>query len=925
MGIIDEYFSFYDKYISEYSKIAVFMQIGSFYECYEYFNNNEVKGNARELSQLLNIVLTKKNKNKEENDMSNPYMAGIPKSVISKYLPVLFSNDITVIIIDQDEQDCTKRFVSGIYSKTIQPVDLFGDSSDQSSDLFLTNIYIEFCDKTIVSNVINYNLTTNDMSIYKINKICIDDILTDIKRIILYYPKESNEICIYNSPLLSHNKYTKKFFQEFLDNYSIYYKEYEENLVNVNLQNQFLSKIYKNVSFGMLTPIEYLNMEFFPDVSHNLCLLLNYILNHKEKYLTNISLPYFINEDNHLILENNTINQLNIFYGKNSNKNSLYDIINFTKTHVGKRLLQERLKKPFINTEILNNLYELSSFFINNYSTYKEIFNILSELKYDFEKIHHKFQLQVLTPIDLYKLYYSYSKTFNIIQHFPVDASIHSMLSIPDKNSIINLIEFISSQFNIDDLERGVITPLLSSKFQDISKKILECKQEMEKQCNFSTVSIVYDNDSYVLTTTPSRFNKLSVSDEITILKKNTTSIKFTTPSFSHLSIELINLEQEQNVLRDSLFKNFIVSFANFSSLFPEVSSFIGSLDCIYCNTQLFFKYNYTKPIIQEATSSFFIAKGMRHPIIERISDTLYVPNDISLTNDNNGIILYAINSCGKSSLLRSVGLNIILAQSGFYVPTTEFTFYPFKNIISQVDFSDNLYSSHSSFIEEMIGLNKILKFSNESTLVLCDELTKGTEGVSAASLFASSVLHLAKLGVKFIFTTHLHEISKLTVIKNCKNLKICHLSILIEKNKIIFERILKDGPCNELYGLEIAGCVGIDKNILDTAIDIRNELVNKTNFSYKKSRYNSKKIMIECEICQYKPNKKTDIPLDCHHINFQCNADAGGFIDFFHKNNTANLVCLCKQCHQDVHNGLIIIDKYVKTTNGKELKWFKN
>ena len=359
------------------------------------------------------------------------------------------------------------------------------------------------------------------------------------------------------------------------------------------------------------------------------------------------------------------------------------------------------------------------------------------------------------------------------------------------------------------------------------------------------------------------------------------------------------------------------------NNTFNKLSEYISTIDIIKSNICCKRLYKYCKPNLLESSDSCIIAKSIRHPIIERINtDFEYIPNDISLTKSNGGMILYALNSCGKSSLLRSIGLSLVMAQCGMYVPCSDFDYVPFDSIITQVDLYDNLWKAQSSFISEMIGLRRILSLANERCLVLSDELTKGTEVVSATSIFASSVLELIKKGCKFVFTTHLQDVAKLDIIKSCPQLSICHLSVDIKPDgTIYFERKLQSGPSSELYGLEVAKAVGIPDYLLDQAFQIRNTLTNNNTLS-KGSRYNKSKILSSCEICNYSPSNHTDIPLDTHHINFQCNADQNGFNDHFYKHSKFNLVCLCKNCHINVHKGLIYISGYKQTSNGKILDY---
>jgi DNA mismatch repair ATPase MutS len=213
-----------------------------------------------------------------------------------------------------------------------------------------------------------------------------------------------------------------------------------------------------------------------------------------------------------------------------------------------------------------------------------------------------------------------------------------------------------------------------------------------------------------------------------------------------------------------------------------------------------------------------------------------------------------------------------------------------------------------------MSGLRQILNTSDQNTLVLSDELTKGTEVVSATSIFASTVLSLSKRGTKFLFTTHLTEVAKLPEISSCPLIAICHLSVKIHENHIVFERKLLPGPCDELYGLEVARATGIDLEVLELAFKIRNKLTmagstqlekGDRSSKLKKSRYNAKKILDACEVCGHKP-KGRELHLDTHHIHFQNTADSRGFIGHFHKNALGNLVTLCKRCHDDLHQDKI-------------------
>jgi len=243
--------------------------------------------------------------------------------------------------------------------------------------------------------------------------------------------------------------------------------------------------------------------------------------------------------------------------------------------------------------------------------------------------------------------------------------------------------------------------------------------------------------------------------------------------------------------------------------------------------------------------------------------------------------------------------------------------------MISQVDLTDNLYTGKSSFITEIVGLKKILQCSGKNTLCLGDETLRGTESNSAMGLVVSMILKLTNNKTKFFFTSHLHGIPKIEEISQLtksNKLQIKHLSVSTKNNNIIFERLLKEGPGSELYGIEVAQTILDDPEFIDIAFDIRNGLLqNKTTpLSKKKSVYNKKKIVNKCEICD------ATTKLETHHISEQKNTDKDGFVlnKHYHKNEKFNLTTLCHDCHLQVTLGKILVHGYKASTNGTFLDY---
>lgn len=323
----------------------------------------------------------------------------------------------------------------------------------------------------------------------------------------------------------------------------------------------------------------------------------------------------------------------------------------------------------------------------------------------------------------------------------------------------------------------------------------------------------------------------------------------------------------------------------------------------------------------------------LRHPIIERINQSVkYVPHSVTLgsypspdpnvteaesVQHQDGMIVYGMNACGKSSLMKAVGVNLILAQAGFYVAATRFKYYPYDQILTRIIGDDNIFKGQSSFEVEMIELRGILsRARNQRCLVLADEVSRGTESLSGVSIVAASVITLAKLGVSFIFTSHLHQVSTMPRIKNLSNVKCYHLKVLYdEKNDLlIYDRTLVEGPGDPIYGLEVLKGMGMNQEFIELAHEIRKEIMEipSSIIAMRQSKYNTNLYMNECQVCKGPAE-------DTHHINGQCTADEKGFIDHYHKNVLSNLVVLCKKCHLAAHGCCGDDGKVLKITGYQE------
>ena len=198
-----------------------------------------------------------------------------------------------------------------------------------------------------------------------------------------------------------------------------------------------------------------------------------------------------------------------------------------------------------------------------------------------------------------------------------------------------------------------------------------------------------------------------------------------------------------------------------YSKLFDKVISVITGFDYILSNAITANKYSYVRPKIMTNKNSYVSANNLRHPIVERLIDYEYIPHSIDLGNKLNGMLIYGLNSSGKSVLMKAVGLSVIMAQAGMYVPASDFELSPYSSIYTRITGNDNLFKGLSSFTLEMIELNSIIKRAREDSLIIGDEVCRGTEHISGNALVASTIVSLSKVKSSFIFATHLHDLPK--------------------------------------------------------------------------------------------------------------------------------------------------------------------
>ena len=412
----------------------------------------------------------------------------------------------------------------------------------------------------------------------------------------------------------------------------------------------------------------------------------------------------------------------------------------------------------------------------------------------------------------------------------------------------------------------------------------------------------------------------------------NNSNVCITNSSIRNIAVSINNSKNELLGILELYYSEFVNKFIENNNILDDLIQFISEIDILQCKCFIASKYNYCKPIITESEKSFFNFTGIRHCLIEQLNTReLYVTNDLELGNTNkkdysNGILLYGTNAVGKSSFIKSIGICIIMAQAGLFVPCKTFEYYPYNYIFTRILGNDNIFKGLSTFAVEMSELRTILQFSNKNSLILGDELCSGTESDSALSIFVAGLEELHKNQSSFLFATHFHEIVKYEEVKNLNKIKLYHMEVMFDKitNKLVYDRKLKDGPGDSMYGLEVCKSLNLPQNFLTRAHQLRIKYNNvyKNILDMETSKYNSKKVKGICEMCN------NNIGTEIHHLEYQKNANTNDYLEAgFHKNHVANLINICEDCHNNIHrndNKKATVKKKIvkktKTENGYEI-----
>ena len=971
MGLVTDYLKYQEEFQNKYGeRTVVLYQNGSFYEIFEYDpDKNETSdvaawptqklGHAVYLSSLLGYTLTKRNK-AEPYSLKNPNMVGFPIVAYDKYKDLILSKDFTIVVVDQERAGKNApRKVTQVVSPATeidelnpipvsnQIISIYIDVQKEAPKLeeFLIVVGVSSIDVTTGSNQVSEIYSKKSDQIYAIQEVYRFLLSSQPREVILniigtksekYKTYIESSLEINNYPICSSN--LNKVDKEYL---------------KPNYHQKFLNKLFSsNLETNSLI-VEELGLERMLHGIISYIILLQYCYEHNERLIEKLEKPNteWIDQSKHLIIAHNALKQLDIV---NTNKNNLIKLLDQTSTSLGKRFLHQNLTNPLTDSSVLNERYEMIAFLVDNPELIKQLEELLKKIP-DLDRYQRKLQLGLIKPNEFSTLFKAYISIVSLYRLILQGETPLNKLLFKQVSSFNSCLSEVLSLYNLDNLANSIIEgdrlispepifyagkDLTSDKY---IKLIRESSSKLDSIVNYLNSKLNGTRGKLIEFSCKGKTKKTDPAQNMafftTLHKGKILSQQELDPDicgnlvFTNVGKEsmitsevigstIMKLLETQSQYNQYLYRKYcrmVNEVGTKYMFFSEVSQFVSRTDYIKSCGKTALKFKYFRPtIISDSDRSHLNMKELRHPLSERLIDQEYITNDVELGKTPLGMLLYGANSVGKSTFTKAVGLNIIMAQAGMFIPS-KLVFTPYNKIITRLSGEDNLIQGKSSFVVAMTELRTICRNADQNTLVLGDELCRETESLSGSAIAIQTLRVLTERKSTFIFSTHMHNLpsNKYILELPTDSLRVCHLSLHYDGSVLVFDRKLKDGPGDSIYGLEVAKSLSFDPEFIEGASRIRKHILgsNPQLLSTAKSRYNSSIYVHSCSLCGKEYN------LESHHVNEQSKADKDGFIDNFHKNASFNIITICDNCHKNIHsNGIRIITQ--QTPKGKIIKF---
>ena len=767
-----------------YKDVLLFYRLGDFYEM--FFED------AVTVSHELELTLTGRAAGLEERVP----MCGVPYHAVNVYIDKLIKKGYKVAICEQMEDPKTAK---GIVKRDITEVISSGTVTSESSlnekeNNFIGNIY-DFDYMYVISYS---DITTGEYYIEKLDhdkdKVLSEVISLGLKEVICNSKLDPYIINILKSQYKLTVTITDKLYE--LDNYSYLYNNFD-----VNYQIA---------------------------IKH----LLYYLVVEQRRNLSHIRLVIEKKQDNYLKMDVHTKRNLELTESLRLKERqySLLWLMDNTKTAMGGRKLKQWIENPIIDKDILNQRYDIIDKLLNEFLLSDELRKYLYEV-YDLERLCGRISLGNANARDLVQLKNSLRVLPNIKE---ILTKINFYKQIETLDSLYELLNNSLNETPPIGLKEGyLIKDGYNSELEELKSLrsggknfISKFELEEKERTGIKNLKIGFNKVfGYFIEVSKSNLNL--ITPEMGYIRKQTIANgeRFITPLLKEKEDLILTSEEKIIELEYNLFIEIRDKVKEYIPNLQEISKVISEIDVIQSFAFISEKYNYVRPTLNNKHEIKVI--DSRHPVVEKVIKDSYVENDIVMDKNTNILLITGPNMAGKSTYMRQLGIITIMAQIGCFVPAKEANLPIFDKIFTRIGASDDLVSGESTFMVEMIEASNAIKNATENSLILFDELGRGTATFDGMSL-AQAILEYIHdhIGCKTLFSTHYHELTDLE--KNLKKLKNKHVSAEEKDGNIIFLHKVKDGSVDKSYGINVAKLAGLPNEVITRADDILKIYENK-------------------------------------------------------------------------------------------------